>query len=72
MHISLLPNDYYHFEPGRHEIYGERSNLRFRLGDVVKVKVVRVDLDQRQIDFMLAETDLPVRKTKKKKKKSLL
>ncbi len=55
VHISVLPSDYYHFDPLRHEIYGDRSGVRFRLGDVVKVKVVRVDLDQGQIDFMLSE-----------------
>lgn len=55
VHISVLPSDYYHFDPLRHEIYGDRSGVRFRLGDVVKVKVVRVDLDQGQIDLMLSE-----------------
>lgn len=55
IHISLLPNDYYHFDPLRYEIYGERSGVRYRLGEPLKVKVVRVDLDEGKIDFMLAD-----------------
>ncbi len=55
IHISTLPNDYYQFEPTKQALRGERSGRMFRLGDVIKVKVVRVDLDQRQIDFLLAD-----------------
>ncbi len=55
VHISTLPNDYYQFDPSKQAMQGERTGRRFRLGDVVEIRVVRVDLDQRQIDFMLAE-----------------
>ena len=68
IHISVLPNDYYHFDPIKHQIYGERSGMHFRLGDVIKVKVVRVDLDQRQMDFMLADSLQTNKQTKSKKK----
>ncbi len=68
VHISVLPSDYYHFDPLRHEIYGDRTGMRFRLGDVVKVKVVRVDLDQGQIDFMLSEEMLSVSQKNRNKK----
>lgn len=56
VHISALPNDYYKFDPMKHALLGERTGRRFRLGDPIKVKVARVDLDQRQIDFVLTET----------------
>lgn len=56
VHISTLPDDYYQFDPIKHALLGERANRRFQLGDPVQIKVVRVDLDQRQIDFMLAES----------------
>ncbi len=55
VHISTLPNDYYQFDPMKQAMLGERSGRRFRLGDPVQVRVGRVDLDQRQIDFVLAE-----------------
>jgi len=55
IHVSALDNDYYHFEPIRHMMYGERSGRTFRLADRIRVKVVRVDLDERVIDFVLAD-----------------
>ncbi len=70
IHISMLKNDYYQFDPIKHALSGERSGKRFRLGDVVNIRVVRVDLDQRQIDFMLAEDVVEERHSKKKKKKN--
>jgi ribonuclease R len=53
VHISNLGQDYFHFDPTSHQLKGERTNTRFRLGDSVKVKVVRVDLDEKKIDFEL-------------------
>lgn len=55
VHISNLPNDYYQFDPIKHALQGERSGRRFRLGDRIKIRVARVDLDQGEIDFVLAE-----------------
>jgi ribonuclease R len=69
IHISMLKNDYYQFDPIKHALSGERSGKRFRLGDLVNVRVVRVDLDQRKIDFMLAEDVGEERHSKTKKKK---
>ncbi len=54
-HISTLPDDYYQFDPIKHALIGERSGRRFQLGDLTKIQVARVDLDQREIDFVLAE-----------------
>jgi ribonuclease R len=54
VHISELGTDYFRFEPLRHELRGERSGARFRLGDRVRVRLVRVDLEQARLDFVLA------------------
>jgi ribonuclease R len=54
LHVSELGTDYYHFDPVKHELMGERTKKRYRLGDRVRVKVVRVDLDTTKIDFVLA------------------
>lgn len=51
VHISTLPDDYYHFDEGSHSLIGKRTKRRYRLGDKVKVTVVRVDLQRRQLDF---------------------
>jgi ribonuclease R len=55
VHVTALPGDYYHFDPVHHRLSGERSGRSFRLGDSVEVKVMRVDLDERKIEFELSE-----------------
>src|SRR5690606_14133505 len=55
VHVTALPGDYYHFDPVHHRLAGERSGRSFRLGDSVEVKVMRVDLDERKIDFELSQ-----------------
>lgn len=53
VHVTSLDNDYYHFDPASHRLRGERTAKIYRLGDHIKVRVVRVDLDERKIDFDL-------------------
>ena len=55
LHITALPADYYEFDAVHHSLIGERSGRRFRLGDSVRVQVARVDLDDRKIDFEMAQ-----------------
>ena len=55
MHITALKNDYYQFDPVRHLLRGERSGVSYHLGDPVRVKVVRVDLDDRKIDLVMMD-----------------
>jgi len=55
IHITGLPKDYYHHEPTQHRMVGERTGRTFRLGQKVKVKVVRVNLEERKIDFELID-----------------
>jgi len=69
IHISLLPNDYYHFDPARHRMIGESSGATYRLGDEIRIKVVRVDLDNRQIDFILANHPLPDKESRSRTQK---
>lgn len=69
VHISMLRNDYYQFDSVKHALSGEHTGKRYRLGDPVTVKVVRVDLDQRQIDFVITEALIESRPAKKKKPK---
>ncbi len=53
VHITQLRNDYYHFDPRRHELRGERIGQVFRLGDAVRVQVLRASMEDRKIDFRL-------------------
>ncbi|RYU63048.1 ribonuclease R [Methylolobus aquaticus] len=51
VHISSLDKDYFHYDPVGHRLVGERTGVRYRLGDPVRVTVMRVDLDDRKIDL---------------------
>jgi len=55
--IHSLSDDYYLFDGVRHRLMGERTHRTFRIGDVLKVQVVRVSLDDKQIDFMVTDAD---------------
>lgn len=55
VHVSDLGRDYFHFDEKAHAMVGERTGVRYRLSDRVRVQLVRVDLDQNKIDFRLAE-----------------
>ena len=67
VHVTALGNDYYHFDPARHWLMGERTNKIYRLGDEVNVKVVQVNLDERKIDFELIVKQSVLSKKRKKK-----
>ena len=53
VHISDLGEDYFNFRPEIMAIEGERSGVRFNMGDTVTVKVARADLDTSKIDLTL-------------------
>ncbi|WP_224788654.1 ribonuclease R, partial [Pandoraea terrae] len=53
VHVTELGSDYFQFDETRHELRGERTGIRYRLTDRVRVQVGRVDLDARKIDFRL-------------------
>ena len=55
VHISTLTDDFYHFMQETYTLWGENTRRSFRLGERVKVKLVRVDLEMRQIDFELED-----------------
>ncbi|MCF7985993.1 MAG: ribonuclease R [Methylovulum sp.] len=64
VHISHLGQDYFHFDPTSHQLKGERTNTTYRLGDSVKIKVARVDLDEKKIDFDLIQKQSSVKPAK--------
>ncbi len=65
VHVSELGTDYFHFDPTKHQMLGERTGKRYRLGDRVRVKVVRVDMESTKIDFVLEEDTGPLTEKKK-------
>ncbi len=59
VHVSELGEDYFQFDAIKHQMLGERSGQRFRLGDRVKVRLVRADLETNRIDFVLVRAPGP-------------
>ena len=55
VHISDLEDDYYIFEEKAYRLKGQNSGRIYRLGDAVRVRVVRVDINERLMDFVLVE-----------------
>ena len=53
VHVTGLPNDYYHYDPVAHRMKGERTGQVFQLADRLTVRVLAVNLDERKIDFEL-------------------
>jgi ribonuclease R len=51
--VDSLVDDYYRFDRATHTLAGNRSGNTFRLGDLVRVAVARVDLERRELDFRL-------------------
>jgi ribonuclease R len=57
VHISAIPGDYWELEDGGMGLVGQRTGRRWQLGDAVRVRLTRVDLTQRQIDFELVDVN---------------
>ena len=55
IHVTQLPNDYYQFDPLRKTLMGDRRGNEFRLGDRVRILVLKASMEERKIDFRLVE-----------------
>ncbi|MXV09700.1 ribonuclease R [Xanthomonas sp. LMG 8992] len=55
IHVTQLPQDYYHFDATRKTLTGERRGREFRLGDRVRIVVLKASMEERKIDFRLVE-----------------
>ena len=55
VHISTMADDYYVFRDTDHALRGERTSRIYRLGDRVEVRLIKVDMDRRQIHLALSD-----------------
>jgi ribonuclease R len=55
VHVSELGADYFQYDQAKHQMLGERTGKRYRLGDRLRVKIVRADPETGKIDFSLIE-----------------
>lgn len=68
VHVSYLTDDYYHYDTRSQAMIGERTGNIYRIGEEVDVRVVKVNTDERVVDFELVTTKQPKKKNKNKKK----
>jgi ribonuclease R len=59
IHITALDDDYYIYDEAHLCLIGERTKKVYRLGDEIKVKCTRVDIDNREVYFDLIEEEQP-------------
>jgi len=57
VHVSELGQDYFHYDQAKHMMLGERTGKKYRLGDRVRIKVMRADIETSKIDFSLVEQE---------------
>ena len=53
--MRTLQDDYYEFDDANYCIIGRRTHRKFTIGDAVRIRIVRANLDRKQLDFELAE-----------------
>ncbi|MCH4056586.1 ribonuclease R [Lapidilactobacillus gannanensis] len=59
IHISNLRDDYYDYDEKQMTLTGAKTHTIFKIGQEIKIKVLRADPDQGQIDFIIAGQDTP-------------
>jgi ribonuclease R len=75
--VNSLQDDFYQYDDRTHTLAGRRAGNSFRLGDRVRVEIAHVDVDRRELDFRLIQSDTvakspsksPSQKTKTQRKK---
>lgn len=72
IHVSDLGEDYFNYRADLLAMVGERSGVRFSIGDSVKVKVVRADLDTSKIDLVLVDGDKRAKLSRKESRKQVV
>jgi ribonuclease R len=70
VHVTSLKSDYYIFDQSSQQMKGERTGKSYKLGDNITIKVASVSLDERKIDFLLADSLLQQGAGKKTSRRS--
>ena len=70
--LGTLQDDYYYLDEDNYQVIGRRYGRQYKLGDSIKIKVLRVDMEKKQMDFALIETEEPIatRNSKTENKKT--
>ena len=70
IHITALKQDYFHYLENHLALVGERTGQTFKIGQKVRIKVIKADPETREIDFELIEAEEVVRIQQPKKKQN--
>jgi ribonuclease R len=65
VHVSTMADDYYRYNELSHSLFGESTRKTYRLGDRVRVQIVRVDMERRQIDLGIEDVLEKVRRNER-------
>ncbi|MGY5450267.1 ribonuclease R family protein [Agarivorans sp. MS3-6] len=68
VHISSLAGDFYHFDANKQRLTGENTRKSFAIGHKFKVKIARVDMEQRKIELIPLEQAKSAGSANKQKK----
>lgn len=55
IHVSMLPGDYFYYDEESYEMVGQATDIRYKLGQKLTIKVNAVDKISRNIDFVIPE-----------------
>ncbi len=55
IHVTDLDDDHYHYDAQTHALIGHRPDHTYRLGDLLQVEIAAVDLDRRELDFVIRQ-----------------
>ncbi len=74
--LRTLKDDYFYFDEDNYRVVGRRTGKTYTLGDAVRIKVDRVNMEKKQLDYLMMEEDAPeneeplaVKKSKRSRKK---
>lgn len=70
--LGSLQDDYYYLDEDNYQVIGRRYGQQYKLGDSIRIKVLRVDMEKKQMDFALVDTQEPItpRNNKPEKKQT--
>jgi ribonuclease R len=66
VHVRDLDDDYYEYDEKKYSLIGDMFGRRYRLGDSVRVRVLRVNPEEREIDFGIVHADDSTRTRRKR------
>lgn len=55
VHVENLKDDYYNYNEKQHCLVGENTRKVYRFGEKVRIRIDKINLDEREVDFLLAE-----------------